>query len=112
MMLDDWLGTRKIHDVAESRFKTQQLPIDCKAPAINTVQSTDLIAYGLDIHGFFVQGDTQVLSAAESIEVIADTFRRAEQPVRERWNKYGVVVVKSKQSFKIAAIDGLHPILD
>lgn len=110
--MQDRARTIQVEQVAESRFKTQQLAVDRKTPAIDAVHGMNGVGDRLNDQRLFMQGDTQFFAAAEFLEVIANAPSLAEQAIGKGRYEDRAFIVEGKQSFQITAVNGEHPFLE
>ena len=59
-----------------------------------------------------MQGNAQLVAAAEPGKVVAQGFRLAQQAVGKSGNEHSGIVVEREQSFQISGIDGVHPVIE
>ena len=79
--MHDRLFPGEIEHVAETCLKAQQFFVNRKAPAIYAVHGMDVPPERLHVERLFVQGNAQFLAAANLREIVADSFRSAQQAV-------------------------------
>src|SRR5688500_15190043 len=102
-------GPIEIENEAEASFEIERFFVDLEAPAIYTAQRVKIAADPVSDPRLLVQRDAQSIPAAQHFEILPDSLRFSEQPVRECRNEDGVLVVQPKHSIQISVAYELPP---
>jgi hypothetical protein len=108
-MMKDWRRSIEIENEAEAGFEIERFVVDLETPAIYAAQRVKITADQVGDPRLLVQRDAQSTPAAQHFEILPDSLWFAQQPVRERRNEDGVLVVQTKHSIQVSVAYELPP---